>query len=347
MPRPVLIGIVVVFALAVAGGSFFYMQKLSKDKQAAIATMKNVEVYVAAQAIPPRTIVEPQMIATKQIPQAVVTPETVTVQKDVLGKVTITTILPGETLVKPKLAEKGAGMGLAFIVPPGKRAFTITVDNITGVVGLIKPGDFVDVIARFQVKLVPVDPKEKEFTVTYAMTVLQAVQVLALDQATEVAPPTPSAAPPAGAPPAEGQPAAPAGAKPATAPSYTFVTLAINPEDAERAHLLSMDSTMRLTLRPINDISKTASIGIVIDDITWQKDKKILEQRYALQRKAKAEEKKALEDVVSIFKTTTPTTPIVPFPTGLTPTPTEGPKPGEKKIEVIRGTSKEDVWVPQ
>lgn len=64
---------------------------------------------------------------------------------------------------------------LALRTPSGKRAYTVRIDSLSAVGGLINPGDYVDIIARLQMPI----PKTKKTSVTTAV-IFQNIQILAV-----------------------------------------------------------------------------------------------------------------------------------------------------------------------
>lgn len=66
---------------------------------------------------------------------------------------------------------------LAMKTPIGKRAITISVDNISALVGMIKPGDYVDVISLIPL---PTEVEGKQTTQPAAVPLFQNVPVLAV-----------------------------------------------------------------------------------------------------------------------------------------------------------------------
>ena len=93
--------------------------------------------------------------------------------KNVVGRAAARRILAGEPIMEGHLVPKGGGTGLAAIIPKGRRAVAVRVNEIIGVAGFIKPGDLVDVI-------VTMEPMKGEGVIT--KTVLQRVPVLAVGQ---------------------------------------------------------------------------------------------------------------------------------------------------------------------
>ena len=53
---------------------------------------------------------------------------------------------PSEPILAGRVTEKGAGVGLAPLIPEGKRAVAIAINQVTGVSGYINPGSEVDIL---------------------------------------------------------------------------------------------------------------------------------------------------------------------------------------------------------
>ena len=94
---------------------------------------------------------------------------------DAVDQVTIVPILEGEQVLGTKLVSYGLETGLAVKIPRGLRAVSVGVTRESGVTGLIKPGDFVDLLGTFEF-----GSMDKSDQRTY--TLLQGVLVLAVDQ---------------------------------------------------------------------------------------------------------------------------------------------------------------------
>jgi pilus assembly protein CpaB len=100
---------------------------------------------------------------------------------DAMGRTALVPLGTGEPVVNGKVTGKGAGSGLAVMVPDGMRAFTIQTPQLSGQVGgFIKVGNRVDVLLT----TTPVggnDPTEGGVTTT----LLQNIKVLAVAQKVE------------------------------------------------------------------------------------------------------------------------------------------------------------------
>jgi pilus assembly protein CpaB len=115
-----------------------------------------VAVLVANQDLPKGTIIDSSMVATQVVPEKYVRPNAATAMDAVAGMGVIEDIVKGDQITADKVTQVEGGSrqkysqkesGLSEVTPEGKRAITISVDNISALAGMVKPGDFVDVIA--------------------------------------------------------------------------------------------------------------------------------------------------------------------------------------------------------
>ena len=63
-----------------------------------------------------------------------------------LNRGVVSPIYEGEPIVANRLADPGSGGGLAALIPPGRRACAVRVDEVVGVAGFVTPGMRVDVL---------------------------------------------------------------------------------------------------------------------------------------------------------------------------------------------------------
>jgi pilus assembly protein CpaB len=107
------------------------------------------------------------------------------------GRVVISKTIPGEPLLKEKLAPVESVEGLSTLIPVGYRAITIRVTEVTGVGGFLLPGSRVDVHATFKVKVNALKGKKRggssEKDIYITRTILQDVEVLAAGAEKEAA----------------------------------------------------------------------------------------------------------------------------------------------------------------
>ncbi|MBI1874753.1 MAG: Flp pilus assembly protein CpaB [Acidobacteria bacterium] len=112
-----------------------------------LAAMK--DVVVAQTDILQNTIIDERHVQAIQVPAKYLQPQAVSDARAVLGRVTSVPVPRGAQMLGTFLQDAGAS-ALAFEVPRGMRAVTIAVSDVTGVGGLVKPGNYVDVFGTFE-----------------------------------------------------------------------------------------------------------------------------------------------------------------------------------------------------
>lgn len=138
-------------------------------------------VAVANARIPARTLVTADMISFKDIPLEYVHSNAITDAGQVVGFTARAEIEAGEQVLLPKLAPKqSSGSSLAYSVPLGLRAISISVNEQSGVTGLLTPGDRVDVIGTIDVEEQSKDPNVNTLKHTMTHLILQNIEVLAV-----------------------------------------------------------------------------------------------------------------------------------------------------------------------
>ncbi len=167
-------GIIIPAALAVLAVLLTYQYIHQKERELGFLA-EPLPVLVVTQNIPRLTRLDQSMLAVEQVPRRFVQPGAITAMADAVDQVTIVPILQGEQVLGTKLVSYGMETGLAVKVPRGLRAVSIRVTDESGVAGLIKPGDFVDLLATFEF-----GSFDKSDQKTY--TLLQSVLVLAVEQ---------------------------------------------------------------------------------------------------------------------------------------------------------------------
>jgi pilus assembly protein CpaB len=212
---------------------------LSRQKAVADERTQPVQIVVATQEIPARTVIEPGMVREATRPVMTVPPNSATSVREVIGQVTVTALKPEAPVERAAVAPRTASLGLAYVVPEGMRAVTVALDPIIGVAGFLKAGDHVDVLATFDVDKLSV-----------TKTVLQDVELLAIG--------------PEIVPEEVNKPNPENNARPKEQPN---ATLALVPSDAEKLILAESKGKLRLTLRPQGDAVKIALAGVRSDNL--------------------------------------------------------------------------------
>jgi pilus assembly protein CpaB len=162
-------------------------QQVIRDKaKAAIANIKSTQtaVLVAKQDIPQGATIESGMLETSIVPNKFVQPQAVTSLDRISGMVTVAPISKGEQISLSKLTvvKQGGGGDLAGLTPAGKRAISIVADSVATLSGMVRPGDYVDVLAIIQI---PIQSPDGRITnQTAVIPLFQNVLVLAVGQNT-------------------------------------------------------------------------------------------------------------------------------------------------------------------
>jgi len=188
---------------------------LAKSKPTAVSTQN---VLVAVRDLKVEEVLTPELV--KLVPMAgdSVPPGAFSSFKDVESRWVLIRTLEGEPILDRKLAPRGSPAGLVSRIHPGMRAFTLEVNEQTGVSGFILPDHRVDVL------LSVADPKNKREEAT---TILQNIPVLASGQVF-TRPDDPSI-------------------------QSRTVTLEVSPEDVDVLVAARAKGSLSLSLRGLND----------------------------------------------------------------------------------------------
>ena len=223
---------VLAFAFIVSAGASLLLYRLLSSRVTPPAAPKSTSLILAARALEPGTLVRDADLRdgdwTGAIPEGVLQK-----REDIVGRGVIYPIFASEPIVETRLALKGAGAGLAALIPKGMRAVAIRVNEIVGVAGFAGPGMHVDV-------LVSGNPPGASALGAVTQTLLQNVQVLSAGQNFQKD--------------AEGKPV-----------SVPVVNLLVTPQQAEMLSLAGNQTTIQLVLRnPLDqEIAKTNGSAVV------------------------------------------------------------------------------------
>lgn len=149
----------------------------AQDKRATMARKfgQTKTVVVARQDIREMEIIDESKLEVVEKPADFIQPLAVQNPTEIVGQIALAPIKMGEQILETKLVLPGESTGLSFQVSPGKRASTISVNNVNSVAKLIKPGDHVDVI-------VAIDDGKGVDKIRKVKTLIQNVPVLATGQ---------------------------------------------------------------------------------------------------------------------------------------------------------------------
>jgi pilus assembly protein CpaB len=224
----------IVFLLAAVGG-IGYLVLSSSQSPAPAATgqpvQRQVSYLIAARPLPAGTLVRDSDIGVRTTPPEQVPARAIVdsaeARSGLLGAlvphyVDVNTPITLDDVLRPR--DRGF---LASVLTPGLRAVSIGVDAISGVAGLISPGDPVDVLLTQEAD--PSVPPSKRIMST---TVLRDVRVIAVDQQIVQ------------------------GASATNAPEghvARTVTLEVTPEQAQLVAVAERLGTLSLAIRPLSD----------------------------------------------------------------------------------------------
>lgn len=164
---------------------YMYVQEREREVERYVGDEYTVDVAVASMDIPAGTALEQQHVTTESVPQDFL-PANPLLREDVdiyLGQPVANNIDADAILLTNDFAvADDRATTLAARVPSGERAMTISVNAISGVAGLLRPGDRVDILGTFAVhdedELVPEAGAGGQGFVT--MSLLQNVTLLAV-----------------------------------------------------------------------------------------------------------------------------------------------------------------------
>ena len=217
------ITLVLLLALAAGGGLALGTYRYMQNVPVKTVSMPTKPVVVAATDLELGAQLKADDLHVVEWPASSVPNGAFSTPDEIVGRGLIMPVIQNEPILPMKLAGKDAGSGLPVVIPEGKRAVSVRVNDVIGVAGYVLPGTHVDVLAT-------ATPTNSEVDTT-TKVVLTNVQVLAagtkMEQDTE-----------------QGKPMA-----------VNVVTLLVSPDEAERLTLGATQGKIQLALR--NPLDKT------------------------------------------------------------------------------------------
>ena len=186
---------------------------------------------VANAEIPLGSSITPEMVRMVEWPDSSQPPGAFTEVDKLHGRVVTGTVQRGEPVLEARLAPIGTKGGLSAVVPAGKRAMTVRVNDVVGVAGFALPGTFVDVMVNTQEE----GSKSSERDRTISKIVLDRILVLAVAQEAD---------------------------RDNTKPKVVnAVTLEVTPQQAELLDLARSVGTLSLVLRNQAESAEATTVG--------------------------------------------------------------------------------------
>ena len=189
------------------------------------------KVVVAAVDIDLGSRLNPQLLKTIDWPSGNLPNGAIMDPQMLQDRVVKTSILRGEPILEAKLAPVGSSGGLSAVIPEGKRAITVRVNDVIGVAGFALPGNYVDIVVNTQLD------NEAKGDKQISKIVLKHILVLAVAQEAN---------------------------RDETKPKVVnAVTLEVTPEQAEKLDLARSVGTLSLVLRNQVDKEGVDTAGIM------------------------------------------------------------------------------------
>lgn len=248
MQRGPLILVLIVFLIFAFVIGFFSIRFLSKVSVKGINKPKeNIEksieppqqrisIVYANINIQERTIINETMITLKEILLKDKPADAITTQNMIIGKINKNDIPSGVPILSSDLFETEK---LSSTIPKSRRGITIEVNDHSSVSGLIKPGDFVDVVGTFSKNVEGIASDAKVFS----KIIIQNSEVLAIGKTyyTEIPPP---------------------GEKAKPQEPFTLATLAVSPNEVEKLVLAENKGKLSLALRSSKEFRDVRTPGM-------------------------------------------------------------------------------------
>jgi pilus assembly protein CpaB len=226
---------VLMFAFVVASVASLLLYRLLLNRpQAAKAAPTTAQIVLATRDIEVGTVLKEEDVKLSDWPGAVPTGAAMKTQ-DIVGRGVITPIFAKEPVIESRIAPKGAGGGLAAMIPPGMRAVPVRVNEVVGVAGFVVPGMRVDVLISGS------RPNGDSTLGTLTRTLLQNLEVLSAGTDFKKDP--------------EGKPV-----------QVQVINLLVTPEQAELLSLAAAQTQIQLVLRnPLDhDVTKTPGTALAL-----------------------------------------------------------------------------------
>ncbi len=232
------------------------------------------KVVVAAIDIELGSRLNPQLLKTIDWPSGSVPAGAIGDPQALQDRVVKTSILRGEPLLEAKLAPLGSTGGLSAVIPSGKRAITVRVNDVVGVAGFALPGNYVDIVVNTQVEGEGIADRQISKIVLEHILVLAVAQEASRDET-----------------------------KPRV---VNAVTLEVTPDQAERLDLARSVGTLSLVLRNQVDKEGTETAGVMKRQLLTGDFLKPAEPTKPAKRRAAVHYRKSLPPNQSPPQTATP-----------------------------------------
>ncbi len=234
MKRPVAF-VVLAGVAALLASVLVYSALKKREAEVQAAKASTCQIVVAAHDLPLGAKIDATAVKMARWSLDSVPPGAMTDASAALNAFVKSSMVENEPLVSTKLftGDKTAGV-MPLLIPPGMRAVSVPVDEVSDIAGFVLPHARVDILAAMT-------PTNGNNNKTVAKIVLQNVEVLAVAQ--EI----------------EGKKDEPELVK--------VVTLLVSPQDAEKLALASHEGSLRLAMRNYSDDKFVMTTGADLDTL--------------------------------------------------------------------------------
>jgi pilus assembly protein CpaB len=163
----------------VAAVLVFVALSSNDDGGGSVSGGPSTSVVVAAQDINAGTIISAELVKSVEMPEDQLISGAVTDTTVVVGEAARVKIYEGEQVATGKVGAENDTEGLSGVVPLGMRAFSIGVEEVSAVGGLLRPGNRVDIYIS---RTFDNDTSTDNDDVVISDLLLQDIEVLAVAQ---------------------------------------------------------------------------------------------------------------------------------------------------------------------
>jgi len=140
------ITLVLLLALAAGGGLALGTYRYMQNVPVKTVSMPTKPVVVAATDLELGAQLKADDLHVVEWPASSVPNGAFSTPDEVVGRGLVMPVIQNEPILPMKLAGKDAGSGLPVVIPEGKRAVSVRVNDVIGVAGYVLPGSKVDVL---------------------------------------------------------------------------------------------------------------------------------------------------------------------------------------------------------
>ncbi len=224
--------LLVIFAVAAGSLAAFLATRMLRSPTPVAEDgqeLRVVSVAVAERDMQPGERVRAEDVRLLEWPSTNIPAGYSTSEAEVVGRGLLAPVRQNEPLLSTKLASPESGGGMPVLIPEGKRAMSVRVDDVVGVAGWVLPGTRVDVVVTVE--------RAEQQSEAATRVVLQNLEVLSAGSSIERDP--------------DGEPR-----------SVPVVTLLVGPEEAEQLALAHSNGRLQLALRNPMDMDSVSTTGI-------------------------------------------------------------------------------------